>query len=129
MQIFEFIIRVTEDDLDQLNHVNNVRYVQWVQDIAGKHWISKAPQSICDNYYWVMLSHHIKYKGQAIIGDELLLKTYIKKLDGLTCTRIVEIYNSRTNKLLTSSETLWCFISTHTKKPVRITEEIRDLIN
>ena len=129
MQIFEYSIRVTEDDLDQLNHVNNVRYVQWVQDIAGKHWNSKATPSIRDNYFWVMLSHHIKYKGEAIIGDALLLKTYINKSEGLTCTRIVEIYNSHTNKLLVHSETTWCFMSTRTKKPVRITEEIRDLFN
>ncbi|MCJ7756968.1 MAG: thioesterase, partial [Gillisia sp.] len=33
-EIYEIGIKVTKEDLDELQHVNNVRYVQWIQDIA-----------------------------------------------------------------------------------------------
>lgn len=129
MQTFEEHIIVAQDDLDHLNHVNNVRYVQWVQDIAEHHWHAKATKEIIDSYFWVLLKHHIDYKNPAILGDVLKLKTYIKKSGGVTCLRVVEIYDKNTDKLLTSSETTWCLISQKTMKPARITDDIRTLFS
>ena len=127
MLIFEKEITVTTEDLDILNHVNNVKYVQWVQDIAEENWINNTSTTLRDTYYWIMLSHHIQYKAEAVLGDVLLLKTFVTKAEGLRSTRIVEIYNQKTNKLLTTSETIWCLMSHDTNKPSRITQEIIDL--
>jgi len=127
MEVYEKRITVSQEDLDGLNHVNNVRYVQWVQDVAGEHWTSKASDQILDNYFWMMLSHHIQYKGQAFLGDELLLKTFVIKSEGVISTRKVEIYNQNSGKLLTTSETNWCFMSKENNRPARITKEIIDL--
>ena len=127
MLIFEKKITVKTEDLDARNHVNNVRYVQWVQDIAEENWIDNTSTTIRDNYYWVMLSHHIQYKAEAVLGDDLLLKTFVTKSEGLRSTRIVEIYNQNTSKLLSSSETIWCLMSHETNKPTRITQEIVEL--
>ncbi|WP_033962209.1 acyl-CoA thioesterase [Psychroserpens jangbogonensis] len=127
MLIFEKKITVKTEDLDARNHVNNVTYVQWVQNIAEENWIDNTSTTIRDNYYWVMLSHHIQYKAEAILGDGLLLKTFVTKSEGLRSTRIVEIYNQNTSKLLSSSETIWCLMSHETNKPTRITQEIVEL--
>lgn len=127
MRIFEKYITVSKDDLDDRNHVNNVRYVQWVQDIAQDNWINNTTTNLRQTYYWVLLSHHIQYKAGAYLGDNLLLKTFVTKCEGLRSTRIVEIYNHNTNKLLTSSETIWCLMLHATDKPTRITQEIVDL--
>lgn len=127
MEVFETQQTVVKDDLDQLNHVNNIRYVKWVQDIAAQHWQTRATQDILDSYYWVMLSHHIKYKGEAVLGDELLLKTFITKSEGVKSIRQVEIYNVKSGKLITTSETEWCLISKHNNRPARITTELNKL--
>jgi len=127
MQVFEKLHIVKEEDLDHLHHVNNVRYVQWVQDVAEEHWISKTTESIRDTYFWVLLKHHIEYKNEAVLGDVIKLVTYVKKSEGVTSVRMVEIYNKHTNKLLTISETTWCLINAKTKRPARITPEIVDL--
>ena len=127
MLIFEKHITVSSEDLDARNHVNNVRYVQWVQDIAEDNWIANTSTSMRESYYWVMLSHHIQYKAEAVLGDDLLLKTFVTKAEGFRSTRMVEIYNRNTNKLLTTSETIWCFMSHKTNKPTRITQDIIDL--
>ncbi|WP_250432606.1 acyl-CoA thioesterase [Hanstruepera flava] len=124
MQIFEKTITTTQSDLDALNHVNNVRYVKWVQDIAEQHWLSRASQNILDKYFWVMLSHHIVYKSPALLNDQISLKTYVVKSEGVTSTRVVEIRNAKTQKLLAESETKWCFMSKETQKPTRITSNI-----
>lgn len=127
MQIFENTITVSPSDLDELNHVNNVRYVQWVQDIAEQHWTSQATKEILDSYFWVMLSHCITYKNPAFLNETLILRTYVTKSEGVTSTRIVEILNSETQKLLAKSETTWCFMATKTMRPTRISEDIKNL--
>ncbi|MGC1631215.1 MAG: thioesterase family protein [Gelidibacter sp.] len=129
MQTFEIQIIVTQEDLDSLNHVNNVRYVQWVQDVAEQHWHAKATEQILSEYFWVLLKHHIEYKNPAVLGDVIILKTYIKESGGATCVRMVDIYNKNTNKLLASSETTWCLVSQKNMRPSRITEEIKTLFS
>ena len=129
MQVFETQISVTKDDLDELNHVNNVRYVEWVNDVAKLHWQKNTSKEINDNYYWVLLSHNIDYKSSAYLNEVITLKTYITKSEGVTSKRIVEMYNSKTNKLLVKSETNWCLFDAKTNRPTRMTDEIINLFN
>ena len=129
MQSFEKLITVTHSDLDELNHVNNVRYVQWAQDIAKEHWIQNTSEEIRKDFFWVLLKHHIEYKSPAILNDVVKLKTYVIKAEGVTSTRIVEMFNNKTNKLLVKSETQWCLMSYKTQRPTRINSDIANLFN
>jgi acyl-CoA thioester hydrolase len=129
MQTFEKIITVSQEDLDQLNHVNNVRYVQWVQDIAEAHWLQNVTKDILDNYFWVLISHHIEYKSEATLGDQLKIKTFVSKSEGVTSIRHVEISNLNTKKIATVSKTKWCFMDIRTKRPTRITPEVASLFD
>ena len=129
MQIFEQSITVTQDDLDDLNHVNNVRYVQWVQDIAKAHWMQNTSKDILDSYFWVVVSHHIEYKGSAILGDVVQLNTYVTKSEGVTSIRKVEMYHKTSGRLLVKAETVWCLMDMKSKRPTRIPEEIAILFD
>lgn len=129
MQTFEKHIVVAQGDLDNLNHVNNVRYVQWVQDIAEEHWTSKTSAKMRDTYFWILLKHHIEYKSPAILGDVLKIITFVPKSQGVRTTRMVEIYDQNTDKLLVTSETTWCFMNAQANRPARIPQEIVDLFN
>ena len=129
MHTFEKTITVSAEDIDDLNHVNNVRYVQWVQDIAKDHWLAYATDTILDTYSWFLVNHFIEYKSPALLGDKLLLKTFVPKVDGVSTIRHVEIYNESTNKLLVKSKAKWCLIDSKTQRPTRITPEIAELFN
>lgn len=129
MQIHETEHVVKKEDLDDLNHVNNVRYVQWVQDAAEAHWNLRSSEAIRKDYYWVMISHHIQYKGEALLGDTLRIKTFVSESRGVRSTRMVEIYNAKTDQLLTTSTTIWCFMSHATHKPARIPDTINQLFD
>lgn len=113
---------VEADALDEMQHVNNVTYLQWVNDIAIEHWQHLASKEMLDNYFWVVLNHFIEYKGQAFLGEELKLITYISEYKAVTCTRIVEIYKE--GKLINKTKNNWCLMSAKTKKPTRLTPEI-----
>ena len=129
MKVLEKKILVSKNDLDDLNHVNNVVYIQWIQKIAKEHWEKLASNEILDNYYWVLLDHQIKYLYPALLDDKIRIKTYIDSTEEIKSSRIVEIYNNDTNRLLVNSRTIWCLINSKTNKPVRIPDEIRQVFN
>ena len=127
MKAFEKTLVVQSDDLDDLNHVNNVRYVQWIQDISKEHWQHLTSEELQQRFIWVVLNHNITYKSPAGLKDTILLKTYIENSKGAISTRVVEMYNAKTNALLVYSKTTWCLLNPETLKPIRITEEIRSI--
>ena len=127
MQVLTKDILVTQKDLDQLQHVNNVRYVQWVQDMAEAHWLSKADSNTLNTYFWVLIDHHIQYKGEAKLGETILARTYVESSEGLISTRIVEMYHKEHNKLIVKSTTKWCLMDMKSKRPTRITETLKTL--
>jgi acyl-CoA thioester hydrolase len=129
MQIFEKLITVTTEDLDELNHVNNVRYIQWANAIAKEHWEQNTTKDISDNFFWVVISHFIEYKSSALLDDTIKLKTYIRKTEGAKSTRVVEMYRAQTEKLIVKSETIWCLINSKNLRPSRITTEIASLFD
>ncbi|REG88055.1 acyl-CoA thioesterase [Winogradskyella sediminis] len=129
MKVFEKTITVVEGDIDDLNHVNNVRYVQWVQDIAKEHWQTYATKAILDSYAWFLVNHYIEYKSPALLGDQLLLKTYVSKVTGVSSIRHVEITNLNTKKRIVNSKAKWCFMDAKTQRPTRITTEVSEIFN
>ena len=129
MQVFKKTITVSKEDIVDLNHVNNVRYVQWVQDIAKEHWLTYVSKEILETYSWFLVNHFIEYKSQALLGDKLLIKTYVPKVEGVSTIRHVEITNSETNQLIVNSKAKWCLINSKTQRPARITSEIAKLFN
>jgi acyl-CoA thioester hydrolase len=124
MQNYTTEIIVKTEHIDDLQHVNNIQYVIWVQDIAIVHWEKAITKAISENYFWILLEHHIEYKKPAFLNDFIEVTTYIKENKGVTSTRCVEFYNKKTNTLLASSTTTWCLFNKISKKPNRITQEI-----
>ena len=124
-EIYEKQLVVKEKHLDQRKHVNNVQYVQWVQDVAEEHWEVRASEEQKAKVFWVVVKHEISYKKEAFLGDHISLQTYVGDATHVTSIRHVIIKNSDTGKLLAEAKTTWCLLDIQTKKPVKISEELK----
>ena len=120
---------VTEDDLDDLQHVNNVRYVQWIQDIAKEHWEIRATDQLKKDFIWFVIRHEIDYKKQAFLGDDLLIETFVGDTTFVTSERFVNIRNIKTNDILVAAKSTWCLLDAKTKRPTKITEDLRTVFH
>lgn len=129
METYTKTIQVVQDDLDDLNHVNNVRYVQWMQDIAKEHWQSRATEAMLKDLAWVVLRHTIDYKGAAKLDESIQMKTYIARSKGAISVRIIEMYHMESGQLLVKAETEWCLLSSKNFKPIRISDEIKNVFS
>lgn len=126
-EIFEHQFTVPKTAIDDMNHVNNVVYLQWIQDVAKKHWESKTDTSIRGTYVWVALNHYIEYHNPAFENDEITVQTWIDHHKGVKSERHTKVIHSKTQKTLVSAKTTWCLLHKETLRPIRITEEIRNL--
>lgn len=120
---------VVEDDLDDLHHVNNVRYVQWIQDIAKEHWEVRATDELKKQFIWVVIRHEIDYKKQAFLGDEILIETYVGETTFVTSERFVNIKKASTGEVLVATKSNWCLLDASSKRPTKITEELRTVFH
>jgi len=119
---------VVQSDLDALDHVNNVVYLKWVQEAALAHWEHLIDGKTQTFGFWVVRSHHITYKQPALLGDALLLETYVAQTRGTLSERVVEIYKKESRTLLAHCRTQWCYLDTKNLKPISIPTSVSQLL-
>ncbi len=122
---FEMTVSVSRDDIDEQNHVNNTVYLRWVQDVATAHWQAVASPEAQETVGWVVLRHEIDYKTPAVLGDKIILRTWVGKATRLTFERFTEIRRNGDGQLLSKARTLWCPINAQTGRPMRVPAEVR----
>jgi acyl-CoA thioester hydrolase len=125
---YELRVRVEAGDLDELHHVNNVVYLRWVQDIATAHWTAMAPAASLAAVAWVARRHEIDYLSAAVLGDELLVRTWVGEAEGLTFERFTEI-SGPGGRVVVRARTLWVPIDRATGKPKRVGGDVRALFS
>lgn len=123
---YSFKIKVAKDAIDELNHVNNITYLNWVQLAAKKHWKELSSSKFDENLAWVVLRHEIDYLSPAFLNDELTIKTWVGETGGVKSIRYVEIF--KIDKLLVRAKTTWCLIDLILNKPIRITDELLNIL-
>lgn len=125
MKFFTKRITVTQEHLDFNDHVNNLVYMQWALDISREHWLSEINEEINEKYFWMVRMHHVEYKKQAFLDDEITVKTYVVGYRGPFSARVVKIYKG--DEILVEVNSNWCLIERETQKLKRVPEEIQNL--
>lgn len=120
--VFTLTIKVSDEDIDNLQHVNNLVYVKWMDIIATTHWTYLTKENPLPQYLWVVMRHEIDYLKQAILGDEIIVKTWVGETKGITSVRFMEFYKSAV--LLVKAKTIWAMLDSKTLKPARIRENV-----
>ena len=127
MNNFEQTLMVEHHHLDELQHVNNVQYLQWVQDISGAHWQHLIANREEAFGLWVVRSHHIEYKHQAKLGDQIRVVTHVEVTEGFLSERRVRFFLGDSTTLIAQCSTQWCYLDPKTQKLLRIPPEIHTL--
>lgn len=125
--IHEIEIAVEPADIDVLGHVNNVTYLRWVQDAAVAHWRAAAPAADQARLVWIVLRHEIDYKHPAMPGDTIRARTRVGAASRLKFERHTELFRASDGVLLAKARTLWCPVDVHTGRPVKVSDEVREI--
>ena len=93
-----------------------------MDEVAFHHWAFLTKEIPLPEYIWVVARHEIDYKGQALLGDEIVAKTWVGETKGFTSVRLIEFYKD--DVLLAKSKTTWAMLDAETYKPARIRENV-----
>ena len=117
---YERVSVVEPGDIDDLGHVNNVVYLRWVQDVAAAHWEATiAPEERVD-VAWVVLRHEIDYQHPAVLGDQVVARTWVGTARATTFERHTEILRASDRRVLARARSLWCPVNARTGRPRRL---------
>lgn len=122
--VFEYLLQVTEEHIDELQHVNNVVYVQFMQDVADKHWHSVALNELEKQVIWVVRRHEIDYLHPAVLSDELLIRTWTGEHTTVSWDRHYEIIRPSDQKKIITAKSVWVLLDKNTGRPRRIEESL-----
>jgi acyl-CoA thioester hydrolase len=125
---FKHQIVASAEDIDHLGHVNNVVYVRWVQEVASAHWDSVAPEVLKRKYAWVVLRHEIDYKSPAFVDDTIIGETWVGEHHGARFERFVRLVLQKDQTIIAEAKTTWCMVDSKTFRPLRIGQEILNLL-
>lgn len=117
-------IPVTPEHIDMLDHVSNLVYVKWLQDAAINHWNEHAKPHWKESIIFVVTRHEIDYLRSAVLGDTVIVKTWIGKARKNLFERHTEIYRESDGKLFVKGLSLWCPLDAKTRRLIRPPEEL-----
>ena len=126
---FHRTFRAENPDIDELGHVNNTVYLRWIQEIATLHWRDTASMEDQELVLWVVSRHEIDYKHPVQLGDEVIVRTWVGAVQGLTFERHTVMQRAIDGQLCAQARTLWIPINPQTHRPQRIRAELRALFS
>jgi acyl-CoA thioester hydrolase len=83
-------VEVAREHIDLMQHVNNVHYLQWLENVAWDHSVALGmrPEDYTRLAHgMVVRRHELDYIAPALLGDRVLLATWIVGLDRLSLHR------------------------------------------
>lgn len=121
--IFDLQLRIQPEHIDSLGHANNVLYVQWMQDVATAH-IDHLGLGLNEfqalGHAMVAVEHRVQYRKAALLGEELILRTWLDGLSALYSSRQYAFWRASDQTLVFVGHTQWACVEIKTGRPKRM---------
>jgi acyl-CoA thioester hydrolase len=127
--IFDYHCTVAPEDIDGLGHVNNLVYLRWTQEAALAHSAAQGwpPERYLESGCgFVVRSHQIEFLRPALVGDEIVVRTWVADFRKAASLRRYRILRGGDETLLATAQTDWVFIKISRGLPVRIPPDVRE---
>ncbi len=127
--IYRYPVVVGTDDLDEMNHVNNLVYLKWCLKSATSHskhvgWPSSRYRE--SGFGFIVRGHKIKYKIPALLGDKVVVNTWVENMERVSSVRRYQIVRVADGKRMVEAETTWVFVNMATLELARIPDDVRE---
>ena len=125
---FTHTLAVPPAAIDGQGHANNVEYVRWMQDAALAAAEALDPGATlmrAAGATWVVRSHHVEYVRPALLGDRLVVRTWLGDFTGASCVRHYEFTRNGEPMVIARGRTEWVFVDAATGRPKRLPADIR----
>lgn len=104
-------------------HVPNTLFVQWLESMAVAHSESLGYSDqwhIERDLIWFVRRHEIDYLAEVMLGDDLLMATWVEGFNKTSSPRRYLIYRPSDDRVVCRAMTIWVLVSRSASKPQRI---------
>ena len=127
--VFEHRLEVSPREIDELNHVNNMRYFAWLTAAAWKHSVAQGwPQErVTDlGLAWVLRSQAIEYLKPAIVGDAILVRTWVADMKKTRTRREFRVIRESDKALIATANMVYAMVGLSRGLPSAIPPELAE---
>jgi len=120
--------KVNQDAIDVHQHVNNQEYLRWMQEVAIEHSTAQGwpmARYLTLGSSWYVKSHFIDYLRPALLGDEIIIATWVSGMFERNSPRQTLFLRGSDRQILARAETQWIFVKLQHGRPVVIPDELR----
>jgi len=100
---FESELAIRPDDIDMNNHVHNSKYLDYVlaarYDQMSRCYRMSMEEFIAMGLGWVVKSCRVEFKRPLVLGDAIIVRTWIEEIGGSTARVKFEIVKKSSGKL------------------------------
>ena len=122
-------IQVDEGLIDIHRHVNNQEYLRWMQEIAIEHSTLQGwpmARYLQTGASWYVRSHFIEYLRPALLGDGLLVHTWIAEMGKHSCQRRTLFMRAIVWRIVVRDKNEWIFVRLKNGRPIAVPDEVRN---
>ncbi|TWT65814.1 acyl-CoA thioesterase [Crateriforma conspicua] len=127
--VFDLHHVVEQDEIDAQEHVHNLRYLQWTLWAARDHSASTgwdAAAELKRGFGWVVRQHEVTYRAAALVGDQLVIRTWISEKMRMAIRRKYLICRPADRMILARVQTRWVLADLRVRKAVSLPDEVYD---
>ncbi|MDQ0339798.1 acyl-CoA thioester hydrolase [Caldalkalibacillus uzonensis] len=121
--MFETKITPRVSETDGVGHINNTFIPTWLE--AGRHELFKifTPDLSFENWRMVIVNTNVDYINQIYFGQDVAVKTWIKKIGNTSIVLYEEIHQA--GQVCVKATATYVNFNLKTQKPEPIPEDIR----
>lgn len=127
---FETELAVRPDDIDMYQHVHSSRYMDYVLaarfDQMERCYGMPMAEFQKHGYGWVMAATQMHFRRPLVLGDRMVVRTWIAAFNAIGLRVEFEIERSGDRKRSCDGWFDYVMVSVETARPVRIPEWIRE---
>ncbi len=128
-----YVMRLTarQYEMGPFGHINYAVYLNYLEQAAAEHHaamgLTVARMAELGAGFTIR-DVELHYHGYAVMGDELVITTWLESCSGVRAVRCSEVRHVATDRCLVTARTLWVWVNLETGRPQRLSQEVLDCI-
>lgn len=128
-----YVLRLTarQYEMGPFGHINYAVYLNYLEQAAAEHHASIG--LTVDRFGaigggFAVRDVELHYQGAAVMGDELIITTWLESCSGVRAVRCSEIRHAVTDKTLVTARVVWVWVNLQNGRPQRIPHDVMNCI-
>lgn len=119
---------ISKESVNNTSEIKNEEILEILTDIAGTHSNligNNAEEFNREHKAWVVLLWKLIVLKRPKVGEEVLIKTWVRNSTGIYSVRDFEVFDSQ-GEVMIQASSKWCIMNLETRRPMRFDKDLAE---